>query len=33
LNRATAYYAPAGETEENLCLMRRLDEQYLKTPW
>jgi putative transposase len=33
LNRATAYYAPAGETEANLCLMRRLDEQYLQTPW
>ena len=33
LNRSTAYYAPAGETEENLCLMRRIDEQYLKTPW
>jgi putative transposase len=33
LNRSTAYYAPAGETEENLCLMRRIDEQYLKTPF
>lgn len=33
LNRSTAYYAPAGETEENLWLMRRIDEQYLKTPW
>jgi putative transposase len=27
------YYRPVGETEENLCLMRRIDEQYLKTPW
>jgi len=33
LNRSTAYYMPAGETEENLWLMRRIDEQYLKTPW
>jgi putative transposase len=33
LNRSTAYYAPSGETEENLCLMRRIDEQYLKTPF
>jgi len=33
LNRSTAYYTPAGETEENLWLMRRIDEQYLKTPF
>ena len=33
LNRSTAYYTPAAETEENLCLMRRIDEQYLKTPF
>jgi len=33
LNRSTAYYTPAEETKENLCLMRRIDEQYLKTPW
>ena len=33
LNRSTAYYTPAEETEENLCLMRRIDEQYLKTPF
>lgn len=33
LNRSTAYYEPAGESEENLCLMRRIDEQYLKTPF
>jgi len=32
LNRSTAYYRPAWETEENLWLMRRIDEQYLKTP-
>src|SRR5947209_220232 len=33
LNRSTVYYTPAEETEENLCLMRRIDEQYLKTPF
>lgn len=33
LHRSTAYYTPAEETEENLCLMRRIDGQYLKTPW
>ena len=33
LNRSTAYYTPAGETEVNLCLMRRIDKQYLKAPW
>ena len=33
LHRATAYYNPVGETEENLCLMRRIDEQYLQTPF
>ena len=33
LARSTLYYQPATETEENLRLMRRLDEQYLKTPF
>lgn len=33
LNRSTAYYTPGEETEANLWLMRRIDEQYLKTPW
>ena len=33
LNRSTVYYTPAGESQENLCLMRRIDEQYLKTPF
>lgn len=33
LNRSTAYYTPASETEENLWLIRRIDERYLKTPW
>jgi putative transposase len=33
LNRSTAYYTGVGESEANLCLMRRIDEQYLKTPF
>jgi putative transposase len=33
LNRSTCYYEPAGETTENLALMRRIDEQYLRTPF
>jgi putative transposase len=33
LPRSTFYYQPATETEENLRLMRRLDEQYLQTPF
>jgi putative transposase len=33
LNRASLYYQPAPESEENLRLMRLIDEQYLKTPF
>lgn len=33
LNRASWYLAPAGETAENLVLMRRIDEQYLRKPF
>jgi len=33
VNRASLYYEPAGESEENLQLMRLLDEQYTKTPF
>lgn len=33
LNRATYYYRPAAESEENLALMRLIDEQYLRTPF
>jgi putative transposase len=33
LNRATYYLPPAAESEENLRLMRLIDEQYLKTPF
>jgi len=33
LPRSTRYYVPCGESTENLALMRRLDEQYLVTPF
>lgn len=33
LSRSSFYYTPVGETEENLAIMRVLDEQYLKTPF
>ena len=33
LNRASFYYAAAPESEENLRLMRLLDEQYTRTPF
>lgn len=33
LPRSSGYYRPQGETAENLALMRRLDEQYLATPF
>jgi putative transposase len=33
LNRSTWYYQPAGESAENLQLMRLIDEQYLRTPF
>jgi putative transposase len=33
LNRSSFYYEPAKETIENLRLMRRIDEQYLKPPF
>jgi putative transposase len=33
LNRSTYYLAPATESEENLRLMRLIDEQYLRTPF
>jgi putative transposase len=33
LNRSTFYYEPASESEENLALMRRIDEQYTRTPF
>ena len=33
VNRAGLYYQAAGESEENLQLMRLLDEQYMRTPF
>jgi putative transposase len=33
LSRSGIYYQTKGESEENLDLMRLLDEQYLKTPF
>ena len=33
LSRSSYYYEPAGETAENLVLMRLIDEQFLKTPF
>ncbi len=33
VNRASWYYQPAGETAENLRLMRLIDEQYTRTPF
>ena len=33
LHRSGLYYTPSQESEENLDIMRLLDEQYLKTPF
>jgi putative transposase len=33
VSRSSFYYEPKGESPENLEWMRRIDEQYLKTPW
>jgi putative transposase len=33
VNRSGLYYEPMGESEENLQLMRLLDEQYTRTPF
>ncbi len=33
ISRAGVYYRPVGESEENLRLMRLLDEQYTRTPF
>lgn len=33
LARSSCYYEPAFETAENLALMRRIDAQYLQTPF
>ena len=31
--RSSFYYTPKGESEQNLGLMRRIDEQFLETPF
>ena len=33
IGRSSFYYKPKGETEQNLGLMRRIDEQFLETPF
>jgi putative transposase len=33
ISRSGLYYQPAGETPLNLELMRRIDAQFLETPW
>ncbi len=33
ISRSSFYYQPAGETAENLGLMRLIDAQFLETPW
>ena len=33
LPRSSGYYRPHGERAQNLALMRRIDEQYLQTPF
>lgn len=33
LNKSSFYYIPTGESEENLSIMRKLDEQYFTTPF
>jgi putative transposase len=32
INRGSLYYKPTGEKEENLQVMRKMDEHYLKHP-
>ena len=31
--RSSFYHAPRGETDENLALMRKIDAQFLETPF
>jgi len=33
LHKSGLYYQPKGESEQNLHLMRKIDEQYLRTPF
>src|SRR5690554_6071149 len=33
IHRSGLYYTPSAEQSENLMLMRKIDEQYLRTPF
>ena len=33
LNRSSLYYQPVGESEENIMLMRLIDEEYTRHPF
>lgn len=33
VSKSSFYYVPVGESEENLAIMRKLDEQYFSTPF
>jgi putative transposase len=33
ISRSSFYYAPRGESPENLALMRRIDELFMKYPF
>ena len=33
ISRSSFYYTPKGESAMNLALMRRIDEQFLETPF
>ena len=33
ISRSSFYYQPAGETPDNLALMRLIDAQFLETPY
>lgn len=33
ISRSSFYYAPVGESGENLALMARIDRQFLETPF
>ena len=33
IHRSSLYYSPLGESDENLDIMKKMDEQYFKTPF
>lgn len=33
VSKSSFYYTPTGESEDNLAIMRQMDEQYFKTPF